>query len=43
MLFYAKMWFIWSFLKFFILLDFVTKLILKSQRNLPGNINKEAI
>jgi hypothetical protein len=43
MLFYAKMWFIWSFLKFFILLDFVTKLILKSQRNLPENINKEAI
>jgi hypothetical protein len=43
MLFYAKMWFIWSFLKFFILLDFVTKLILKSQRNLPKNINKEAI
>ena len=42
-LFYAKMWFIWGFLKFFILLDFVTKLILKSQRNLPENINKQAI
>jgi hypothetical protein len=33
MLFYTKMWFIKSFLKIFILLDFVTKLILKSQRN----------
>jgi hypothetical protein len=32
-----------EFLKIFILLDFVTKLILKSQRNLPENINKEAI
>ncbi len=39
MLIHAKMW----FLKFFILLDFVTKLLLKSQRNLPENINKEAI
>ncbi len=31
------------FLKTFSLLDFVTKLILKSQRNLPENIKKEAI
>ncbi len=43
MLFYAKKLFIQSFLKISILLDFVTKLILKSQRNLPENINKEAI
>jgi hypothetical protein len=43
MLFHAKKWFIWSFLKIFSLLDFVTKLILKSQRNLPENITKEAI
>jgi hypothetical protein len=43
MLFYAKKWFIWSFLKISILLDFVTKLIFKSQRNLPENINKEAL
>ncbi len=43
MLFDAKKWFLQSFLKIFILLDFVTKLILKSQRNLPENINKEAV
>ena len=43
LLFHAKKWFIYSFLKIFILLDFVTKLILKSQRNLPENIKKEAI
>jgi hypothetical protein len=43
MLFHAKKWFIWSFLKIFSLLDFVTKLILKSHRNLPENIKKEAI
>jgi hypothetical protein len=42
-LFYAKKWFIVSFLKIFILLEFVTELILKSQRNLPENINKEAV
>jgi hypothetical protein len=39
MLFYAKKWFIWGFLKISILFDFVTKLILKTQRNLPENIN----
>ncbi len=43
MLFYAKKWFTQSFLKIFILLDFVTKLILKKQRNLQKNIKKEAI
>ncbi len=43
MLFYAKKCFILSFLKIFILLEFVTKLILKSQKNLPKNINKEAV
>jgi len=43
MLFWAQKWFIGSFLKISILFDFVTKLILKSQRNLPENTNKEAI
>ncbi len=31
------------YLKISILLGFVMKLILKSQRNLPENINKEAL
>jgi hypothetical protein len=43
MLFEAQKWFIRRFLKISILFDFVTKLILKSQRNLPENTNKEAI
>jgi hypothetical protein len=43
MLFNAKKRFIYNLLKISILLDFVTKLILKSQRNLSENINKEAI
>ncbi len=43
MLFWAQKWFIGSFLKISILFDFVTKLIFKSQRNLPENTNKEAI
>ena len=43
MLFWAQKWFKGSFLKIFFLFDFVTKLILKSQRNLPENTNKEAI
>ena len=40
MLFYAKKW---LYKVFWSLLEFVTKLILKSQRNLPENINKEAV
>ena len=43
MLFRAQKWFIRHFLKISILFDFVMKLILKSQRNLPENTNKEAI
>jgi hypothetical protein len=43
MLFRAQKWFIWGFLKISVLFDFGTKLILKSQRNLPENTNKEAI
>jgi hypothetical protein len=43
MLFRAQKWFIWGFLKISVLFDFVTKLIFKSQRNLPENTNKEPI
>jgi hypothetical protein len=42
MLFYAKKWFIWCFLKISVLLDFVTKLILKASKNLLKYTKKEA-
>jgi hypothetical protein len=42
MLFGAKKRLIWRFLKISILLDFVTKLILKTPKNVLENTNKEA-
>jgi hypothetical protein len=42
MLLPTKKWLIWSFLKISTLLDFVTKLISKPQKNLLENTNKEA-
>ncbi len=42
MLFGAKKWFIWCFLKISILLDFVTKLVFKTLKNPLKNTNKEA-
>jgi hypothetical protein len=40
-LFYAKKGLIWRFSKIYSLSDFVTKLILKTKKNLPENTNKE--
>ncbi len=42
MLLPTKKWLIWSFLKISTLLDFVTKLKSKTQKNLLENTNKEA-
>ena len=42
MLLSTKKWLIWSFLKISTLLDFVTKLKSKTQKNLLENTNKEA-
>ncbi len=42
MLLLTKKWLIWSFLKISALLDFVTQLISKPQKNLLENTNKEA-
>ncbi len=42
MLFGAKKRLIWLFLKIAILLDFVTKLILNTPKNVLENTNKEA-
>jgi hypothetical protein len=41
MLLYVKKWLVWCFLKISSLLDFVTKLILKTQNNVPKNTIKE--
>ncbi len=42
MLLPTKKWLIWCFFKISTLLDFVTKLILKTPKNLLDNTNKEA-
>ncbi len=42
MLLPTKKWLIWCFLKISTLLDFVTKLIFKTPKNLLENTNKEA-